>query len=170
MTEIDAFCIDDEHAAVGQSADLQLLARPPGNRGRIVGQHLDQGLSHAAIACDEQVYDLVALAVEELMMNSPDGFRSPRRWHDHRDIPLGRTLGSGADRDAVGAKGGQHPAGRSAVPEYVVSDQADDGISCLDLQGIKFPERDLVGETGIRRFAGLLGILLRDGDAHGMHG
>ena len=112
--------------------------------------------------------DLVAPLVEELPVDGPDGHLGPDGRDDDGNVPLGRALRRGADRDAVRPQGGQHPARGAAVPEDVVPDQAHEREARLHLERIQPAQRDLIGEAGIGRLAGRLGVLLGDGDAHRM--
>ena len=103
-------------------------------------------------------------------MDRPDGLVDAVGGHDDGDIPLGRTLRRGPDRNAATAQGGQHTAGGTAVAKHVVADQAYDGETGLDLERLEPALGYLPGETGVRSLLGARGIRRGNGDAHGMDG
>ena len=170
MGEVNSFCVNYIARAPGQAAHAKLLAGTLGNGRRIVQQHVHQRFAHAAVTGNEQGNDLVGETVEELVVNGADGFIGPLGRDDHGDVPLRGTLGGGAYRDAVTAQGGQHAAGGAAVAQHIVPDDADDGKAFFHAQRIQFPEGNFVGEAGIGRPPGLLGVGCGNGNAHGVHG
>ena len=132
----------------------------------VLRNDVDQGLAHSAVSGHEKIDILVLGLLEELLVDVLDGRSGILRSQDHGNVPLRRTLCHGPDADAPASEGGQHPAGRAALIDNVVTHQADNGVTFLHLQRIEFSKRNLICEAGICSLLCQGCVLLCNGHAH----
>ena len=167
--QVDPSGLHDIPAAVGESYHAYAFSGTRRDFFAVAADKFHKRPSHPSETGDEQVDYLLAALVEELVVDALQGFVNPLGRHDYGYVPFGRTLRGGPDADAAAAEGCQHLPGGSALVEDVVAHEADYREAFLYLEGVQFAERDFVCERGVGGFLGAVGILLRDGNAHGVH-
>ena len=91
------------------------------------------------------------------------------RMDDHGYVPLGRPLRCGPDGYTVAAQGCEHTPRGPALGQDIVPDQAYYGKPFLHLERIELPDRNLVCKPGVSHFLGLVRILLRHCNTHGVY-
>ena len=71
--QVESVLVDDEAAAVGQSAHMKTASCALLNLVAVLADDVHQSLAHDSISCNEEVDVLSASAVEELVVDGADG-------------------------------------------------------------------------------------------------